>query len=243
MYKIKLTRLRNKLLPSVPQLQFLSLPETYITVCLLNVRSLIAKLADIEQDMYLKAANVICFCETWLTASQASPSILNDQVAVRCDRQNGSNKGGTMICIPRQMHPTRTRSFASNGIEVACSTLTLPNANNMHIVVLYRSPTVPLQALTTMLSTTLLPYVSTANVPTIILGDFNEDILSQPNSNIVSLMSNHGYTQLVTSPTTSKATLIDHIYYNGPASSTVVEVHDTYYSDHDAVYCSIHWQI
>ena len=36
-----------------------------ITICLLNVRSLIAKLADIKQDMYLKATNIVCFCETW----------------------------------------------------------------------------------------------------------------------------------------------------------------------------------
>ena len=104
-----------------------------------------------------------------------------------------------MICIPRQMYPTHTRSFASNGIEVACSTLTLPNANNMQILVLYLSPTVPLQALTTMLST-LLVYVSTANMPTLILGDFNEDILSQANLNVVSLMSNHGYTQSQVQP-------------------------------------------
>ena len=47
----EMTRL-DKLLPPEPQLQFLSLPEAYIiTVCLLNVRSLVAKLADIEQDV------------------------------------------------------------------------------------------------------------------------------------------------------------------------------------------------
>ena len=234
----EMIRLNNKLLPSATPLQFLSLPENYITICLLNVRSLVAKLTDIEQDMYLKATNIVCFCETWLTASQTSPSILNDQVVVRCDRQTSDNKGGTMICIPRQMHPTHTCSFTSSGIEVACSTLTLSNGNKMNISVIYRSPTVPLQALTTMLST-LLAYVSTANLPTVILGDFNEDILSRPNSSIVSLMSNHGYTQLVSTPTTSKATLIDHVYYNRPSDNTIVQVHDTYYSDHDAVYCSI----
>ena len=78
-----------------------------------------------------------------------------------------------------------------------------------------------------MLSTLiLLDYVSTANIPTLILGDFNENILSQPNSSIVTIESNHGYTQLVTSSTTSKATLIDHVYYNRPASNIIVEVHD-----------------
>ena len=43
-----------------------------MTIALLNIRSIVAKLADIEQDMCLKAANILCFCETWLTQSQTS---------------------------------------------------------------------------------------------------------------------------------------------------------------------------
>ena len=233
----EMTRLNTKLLRPAPPLRFLSLHETHITVCLLNVRSLVAKLADIEHDIYLKAADVVCFRETWLTASQASPSIVNDQVAVRCDRQTGDNKGGTLICIPKQMDPTSLRALAFSGIEIACSTLTLPNGNNMQIVAVYRSPNVSLQALTTTILT-VLNYLSTADMPTLILGDFNDNILGQSNSSVVSLMSSHGYTQLVTSPTTSRATLIDHVYYNRPTSNVIVEVHDTYYSDHDTVYCS-----
>ena len=73
-----------------------------------------------------------------------------------------------------------------------------------------------------------------------ILGDFNEDILSQPNSRVVSLMSNHGYSQLVTSPTTDQGTLIDHVYYyNGPSSDITVETYNTYYSDHGTIFCSL----
>ena len=52
-------------------------------------------------------------------------------------------------------------------------------------------------------------------------------------------MSIHGCTQLVTRLTTAKATLIDHVYYHRPSSDIIVQVHDTYYSDHDTVYCSI----
>ena len=40
-------------------------------------------------------------------------------------------------------------------------------------------------------------------------------------------------------PTTSKGTLIDHVYDNRPTNDIVVQVHDTCYSDHDTVYCSI----
>ena len=76
-------------------------------------------------------------------------------------------------------------------------------------------------------------------MPTLVLGDFNEDILGHCNLSIVSLMSNHGYTQLVTSPTTERGTLIDHVYYNRPICNVIVEIHDTYYSDHDTIYCSV----
>ncbi len=78
-----------------------------------------------------------------------------------------------------------------------------------------------------------------SDVPTVVLGDFNEDLLQKPDSRVLSLMSSNGYAQLVQSPTTDRGTLIDHVYYNRPSGNTVVQVHDTYYSDHDFVYCSI----
>ena len=234
----EMTRLNNNLLRPPPQMQFLSLPETYITVCLLNVRSLVAKLADIEQDLYLKAANVVCFCETWLTASQASPKVLDSHVIMRCDRETGDNKGGTIVYASGDIYAKYTCSFTSLAIEVACSTLTLVNATQLQLLVLYRSPGISLQALTTMLNR-ILDYISSTDKPVLILGDFNDDILSQHTSIIVSLMSDHGFSQLVTKPTTAKGTLIDHVYYNRPTNDIVVEVRDTYYSDHDTIYCSV----
>ena len=234
----EMARLNNKLLPPIPQLECLSLADNYVTICLQNVRSFLAKLGDIEQDICLKAANILCFCETWLTTSQPSPRILNDRIVIRCDRQSGNSKGGSMLCVPRCMQPSQTCTILANSIEVACSKLTLPNANQMQIFVLYRSPNAPLQTLLTTLCRVLV-YASEADIPTVILGDFNIDILSQLNSNIVRLMSDHGYTQLVTSFTTASGTLIDHVYYNQPNSGIIVQVRDNYYSDHDTVYCSI----
>ena len=44
-------------------------------------------------------------------------------------------------------------------------------------------------------------------------------------------------------PVTNNGTLIDHVYYRNPFSSsscnTIIDGHDTYYSDHDTVYYSI----
>lgn len=95
-------------------------------------------------------------------------------------------------------------------------------------------------ALTTMLQT-LLRHLSVSNTPCVILGDFNEDVLHRENCALQSFMSVAGSTLLVKLPTTVQGTLLDHVYYRfpWPSSNVRVEVQDTYYSDHDTVYCPI----
>ena len=137
------------------------------------------------------------------------------------------------------MCTTNTHRYASNGIEAVSTTLLLAKNKQIQIALLYRSPSVPLQTLTSLLSR-VLNHLSTSSLPCVILGDFNEDVLLHTNSRIVSFMSSHGYTQLVNSPTTNRGTLINHVYGNASLpSNTVIQVQDTYYSDHDTVYCSV----
>lgn len=52
----------------------------------------------------------------------------NNQVAIRCDRANNDNKGGTMISVRQHIQPCNTQIFTSNDIEVIDATLLLPNA-------------------------------------------------------------------------------------------------------------------
>ena len=73
------------------------------------------------------------------------------------------------------------------------------------------------------------------NIPTVIVGD----VTCKSGSQVEQFMSFHGYTQLVMQPTTDRATLIDHVYFSAQCNGVVVQVRDVYYSDHDAVYCSV----
>ena len=231
----EMVRLQTKLLPTAPKVQY---HDNHVTIALLNVRSIIAKLPDIARDNGLQCANILCFCETWLTASQPSPIVQDNQIAIRCDRASGDNKGGVMISVSKHMQPSNTITFTSNGIEAISTTLLLPNANQMQLALLYRSPSVPFEALVGLLSR-VLNHVTVSSIPCVILGDFNQNILGNSNYAIVELMGNYGYTQLVQCPTTSNGTLIDHVYCNNHSSSIIMQVQDTYYSDHDTVYCSI----
>ena len=100
------------------------------------------------------------------------------------------------------MQLSDTHRYASNGTEAVSTIILLANNTQIQIALLYRSPSVPLQALTNLLSR-VLNHVSMSSIPCVILGDFNEDLLHQNDSRIVSFMSSHGYTQLVNLPTTA----------------------------------------
>jgi endonuclease/exonuclease/phosphatase family metal-dependent hydrolase len=213
---------------------------SHVTFVLLNVRSIVAKLPDVRVDNNLSCANILCFCETWLNASQPTSVLLDDQVDIRCDRMTNENRGGVLICVPSHMSPTNVQRFATTGIEAVSATIQLPNSDNFQIAVVYRSPSV-LQAMLITLLTRLWTHVTLCTVPCVVLGDFNEDILHCQNSAILSLMSSFSFQQIVPYPTAPQATLIDHVYYRntaGHSMSAIVQVQDTYYSDHDTVYCS-----
>ncbi len=76
------------------------------------------------------------------------------------------------------------------------------------------------------------------------MGDFNDDVLRATGSVVEQFMLSQGYAQLVRQSTSDRATLIDHVYFSEQISKdVVVQVRDVYYSDHDAVYCSVPLQL
>ena len=234
----EIDRLRkDMLLETFPPMQ--SLPSsTYITLALLNIRSLIAKLADVEVDQELNSADVLCSCETWLSPYQPSPVIKANDVDLRYNRTINDHKGGTMMSVPTSMHPNRAVTFISNGIESLVTTLHV-NGKCLQVALVYRSPGVPMCQFLELM-TNLLECLSTTDLPSIVLGDMNDDILCNIGSQLERFMLSHGYTQLVKNATTDKATLIDHVYFNNmQCDDVLVQVCDVYYSDHDAVYCSV----
>ena len=66
--KDEVKRLKKNLLSPLPMF---ACPDNYISIALLNVRSIVAKLpesdSDIEHDHSLTSASILCFTETWLT--------------------------------------------------------------------------------------------------------------------------------------------------------------------------------
>ena len=121
-----------------------------------------------------------------------------------------------MINVVQNIQPSHTLSYTCyNRIECLTTRLLLPSNTYLNVVLVYRSPSSSIHIFANLL-TTLLQNQSFLTVPTVIMGDFNDDIFNKLDSRIFNLMSTNGFKQLVSKPMTDRGTLIDHIYYNRP---------------------------
>ena len=121
-----------------------------------------------------------------------------------------------------------------NGIEQLDVTFKY-NGTPFLLVLIYRPPLVPLSNLLNIMAS-IISNTSNATQPVIVLGDFNEDVINNPNSSLLSLMSTGGsFNQMVNSPTTDRGTLIDLVFVKNLPTTVLVNVSDTYYSDHDTI--------
>ncbi len=76
----------------------------------------------------------------------------------------------------------------------------------------------------------------------IVLGDFNEDILTNNKSALLQFMNTNGFSQHVYNATTDRGTMIDLVFArNLDFVIHAIDTYDVYYSDHDAVYCVLNF--
>ena len=121
--KDEMERLNKNLLSPLPMF---TCPDNCISIALLNVRSNVAKLPDIECDHSLTSASILCFTETWLKPQLSSPVTLGNHQVIRSDRTSGDNKGGVLISIPTNMQASNETEFSSSGVLIEALSTTYP---------------------------------------------------------------------------------------------------------------------
>ncbi|KAI8492052.1 hypothetical protein Bbelb_304250 [Branchiostoma belcheri] len=138
--------------------------------------------------------------------------------------------GGVMNLAKQDVNPTDLH-IAVQGLEHIATTVTKASTT-VNIINIYRPPSLPEAVFIGKLQNLLhqLPW----NIMTVILGDFNFDLLKCPPPQILPVMRQFGFSQQVQVPTTDYGTLLDHVYVRGHGQDSVqVSVQDTYYTDHD----------
>ncbi|XP_078795313.1 uncharacterized protein LOC144988623 isoform X2 [Oryzias latipes] len=215
-------------------------------VFLLNVQGLrrhVSYLAHCTQQLQ---PNCIAVTETWLTPSSALEAVQMDGFSFH-SRPRGLSYSGTnpaLVGLKSQQH---------GGVGIYCTDggdyqiLDKPNLNlecvvyrslalNLALAVVYRPPSYPVVLFRSHLQDLVL-WLETQSESVVVMGDFNEDILKS--SSIFNLMTDRGFRQHVTSPTTERGeTIIDHVYVKTSKFTVKAVVSQIYFSDHEGILCS-----
>ena len=181
----EMERLANRLVEPISMPSCIDLPRGHdkhllATISLLNIPSIVSKLDDIKCDTFLQSVDILCICETWLTPSQQTPNVIDGHNVIRRDRTNGNRGGGLMIsCKNNVTYTPIDIQLNNNGIENITGTVVLYNFPIV-LSLINRPPQIPVSNLLS----TLNDVITSVNddEPMIVLGDFNEDILTNDKS-------------------------------------------------------------
>ncbi|XP_071153509.1 uncharacterized protein [Mytilus edulis] len=235
----------GKALEQMPQ--FLTVKDRTIeqnemVVVLHNIQGLIPHINDIRANSDISNANIICLTETWLENKTLFPS-LDGYNFLHKDRYSSYPSEKAIFQELQQKKHGGVGIYVGN--QHQCCPLTLDSMNieclviyikeiNANLVLVYKPETYTTSVFLQELHAVLISIpLEDVNTSTIVLGDFNQDIL-KTNSSIKEFMAIQGFAQIVSKPTTDGDTLIDHVYLNGNLKISV-EVMQTYYSYHNMV--------
>ncbi|KAK6191763.1 hypothetical protein SNE40_003365 [Patella caerulea] len=202
-----------------------------LTILHLNVRSLQSKLDMISAEM--SEFDVLTFSETWLTDTSNTEllELRGYHKPILCNRTVGPG-GGVAIYIRDSLYFKARLDLNIAGLEAVW--VEIRNKNNIYLIgSFYRSPTANSEYWNLIEQS--IELAKEQNIKTIILGDFNVNIINTNSSRISNIMRRFDLTQLIKSPTRiteTTATLLDIILVSCPDNIHSTEILDANVSDH-----------
>ncbi|XP_071176421.1 uncharacterized protein [Mytilus edulis] len=214
-------------------------------IILHNIQGLIPHINDIRSNSDILSANFVCLTETWLK-NETVPCLKGfnflhkNRFSSYPSKKNvfkqlkRKKNGGVGIYIG---HDQQCCPITLDSVNMECIVIFIKEINT-NLVLIYRTETYPSSVFLDELYEVLfsLPQEN-ENTSTIVLGDFNQDVLKK-DSSIEQFMAKQGFSQVVSHPTTDGDTLIDHVYLYGNLQIST-EIIQTYYSYHNMVSLNI----
>uniref|UniRef100_A0A0F8ANU7 ATP-dependent DNA helicase PIF1 n=1 Tax=Larimichthys crocea TaxID=215358 RepID=A0A0F8ANU7_LARCR len=232
--------------PLLTLFKSVDLPPETLTVIHHNTQGLPSHIVDLKVHHELRRADVLCLTETHLSGSSVSPTFhLEEYNMFTRSRQLSYNTcvdmarkdGGGVAVYCRGNVQAEPRRYMQSVTDLEFLVVKIEAPVKVLIATVYKPPNFPLEKFVPNMKSLLDALDMLDHHPTIVCGDFNEDLLSKGKKTINNLFRSRGYTQLITESTTEKNTLIDHIYISHPDKCLQSGVLQTYYSYHSPVYC------
>ncbi|CAI5646504.1 unnamed protein product [Oreochromis niloticus] len=148
-----------------------------------------------------------------------------------------SRSGGGVVVYLRNHFQVQVKQYLHNVTDLEFLVLKVQAPFPALIAVVYRPPDYSLTPFMQNLVSLLDSLEIMDCHPIIVCGDFNENQLQSGRKQILEQFQSRGYSQLITSATTDKNTLLDLIFISQPQQSLHSGVLRTYYSYHNPVFC------
>ena len=170
----------------------------------LNIRSLPKHLDEFEILMNDNPFDVMCLSETWLNSTWSDAELhIDGYNIIRTDQNNSQRGGGTAIYYNTKLM-ARQRSDLAQDIETTWLEITFPNQKKTLVCSLYKPPNADFEAFKASL-VNALKQTASEGVETLILGDFNCDMLSKRLSKnskeLLQLFNMYQFNQFIKAPT------------------------------------------
>ncbi|KAG1927220.1 ATP-dependent DNA helicase PIF1 [Pimephales promelas] len=211
-----------------------------------NTEGLECHMEDLKCHHELLLADVLCLTETHLSGSAVPAHLHLDGYTMYKRNRHASytnyahlankNGGGVAIYVKNSFQ-VRPLMYIQNVTDLEYLVLKIEAPKQALLAVIYRPPSYNFGEFLAQLNALLTSLEIIDLRPLIVCGDFNEDQLSHCNKPILNLFEDKGYTQLISTGTTEKNTLLDPVFIRGTDSNVRAGVLQTYYSYHDPVYC------
>uniref|UniRef100_A0AAX7UK93 ATP-dependent DNA helicase n=1 Tax=Astatotilapia calliptera TaxID=8154 RepID=A0AAX7UK93_ASTCA len=215
------------------------------TVVLMNVQNLTLHVADLVLCTQHLQPNCIAVTETWMSADSSLDTVKIDGYGFQHNPRSASytRSNPTFIEIQSQQHGGVGMYTADS---LTSEIIAIPDANlecllcnyctlNILIAVIYRPPSYTMALFKQNLGK-LLDWLDKKSNTVVVMGDFNDNVLKS--SSICKFVTDKGFIQHVTQPTTEKGTLIDHVYVKTTHYNVKAVVFPTYFSDHEGIFCT-----
>ncbi|XP_069109228.1 ATP-dependent DNA helicase PIF1-like [Argopecten irradians] len=211
------------------------------TIIYHNTEGFLSHIRDINVNRQIQTADYLCFTETWLPDFTGGDiNVKNFSLVHSQSRQESYNvthdlhcqQHGGVAVFTRHNDKIQHIDFEIENLEYVAF-----DVKGVTVVTIYR----PQSYCVTEFRKTLLHLLQKVNQHSkgsIVLGDFNQNILLNTSS-LKNAMEEKGYRQYVTEATTERGTLIDHVYVKGVDIGNV-EVIPCYYSFHEMVKVSFY---
>jgi DNA replication protein DnaC len=198
----------------------------------LNVNGLLLvnldKTEDLKMTPFIEQLDVLCLSEThlcsWITLHN---KFWEDFAVFRKDREKAG--GGVLIAV-RKHCVAKPILLKETFLEILGVSITKGNFNG-NVYCVYIPPMTNKAIAAEELEKILQDSTATDCV---IMGDINEDLLSNNCSKVEKTLQQIGFCQHIKYPTTIHGSLLDHLYTTDNID-VVAEVCETYISDHDFI--------